>query len=107
MVAHGSLTVIHYTYITVFIPDSCCIACSIQPTRTALLNVAEAKMLYTLFCVNEPESKKKKICYLNKAHISGSMNWFPINKLALFLLTNNKLLHDKGLMLKMSDFESL
>ena len=48
------------TYMTVFIPDSCCIACSIHPTRTAFLIDEEAKILYTPLWANEPESKKKR-----------------------------------------------
>ena len=48
------------TYMTVFIPDSCCIACSIHPTRTAFLIDEEAKILYTPLWVNEPESRQKR-----------------------------------------------
>ena len=50
----------NWTYMTVFIPDSCCIACSIHPTRTAFLIDEEAKILYTPLWVNEPESRKKR-----------------------------------------------
>ena len=57
------------TYMTVFIPDSCCIACSIHPTRTAFLIDEEAKILYTPLWVNEPESRKKeKVLYYD--HLS-------------------------------------
>ena len=48
-----------FTYITVLIPDSCCIACSMQPTNKAFLVAEVVNTWYTTLWVNEQDSGKK------------------------------------------------